>query len=55
MENYLRNKDDSWFDKPKDVNAVLVNPINGRLATQESKKKKFVYYLKGTEPDKLDK
>ena len=55
MENYLRNKDDSWFEKPKDVNAVLVNPINGRLATQESKKKKFVYYLKGTEPDKLDK
>ena len=55
IENYLRNKDDSWFDKPKDVNAVLVNPLNGKLATNESKKKKFVYYLKGTEPTKIDK
>jgi len=55
IENYLRDKNDSWFEKPKDVNAVLVNPINGRLATNESKKKKFIYYLKGTEPDKIDK
>ena len=55
MENYLRNKEDSWFLKPKDVNAVLVNPLNGKLATNESKKKKFIYYLKGTEPTKIDK
>ena len=55
IENYLRNKEDSWFEKPKDVNAVLVNPLNGRIATNESKKKKFIYYLKGTEPTTLDK
>ena len=55
IENYLRNKEDSWFDKPKDVNAVLVNPLNGKLATNESKKKKFIYYLKGTEPIEIDK
>ena len=55
MENYLRDKKDSWFKKPKDVNAVLVNPLNGKLATNESKRKKFIYYLKGTEPDKKDK
>ena len=55
MENYLRDKNDSWFKKPKDINAVLVNPLNGKLATNESKRKKFVYYLKGTEPDKKDK
>ena len=55
IENYLRDKKDSWFDKPKDVNAVLVNPLNGKIATNESKKKKFVYYLKGTEPTKVDK
>ena len=30
MENYLRNKDDSWFDKPKDVNAVLVSWENSQ-------------------------
>ena len=55
IEKYLRNKNDSWFNKPKDVNAVLVNPLNGKLATNESKKKKFIYYLKGTEPTKVDK
>ena len=55
IENYLRNKEDSWFEKPKDVNAVLVNPLNGKLATNESKRKKFIYYLKGTEPTKIDK
>ena len=55
MEKYLRNKENSWFEKPKDVNAVLVNPLNGKLATNESKRKKFIYYLKGTEPDKKDK
>lgn len=55
MENYLRDKEDKWFDKPKDINAVLVNPFNGYLATNKSKTKKFIYYLKGTEPTKKDK
>ena len=54
IENYLRNKEDSWFKKPKNVNAVLVNPINGKIATNESKRKKFIYYLKGTEPKEKD-
>lgn len=54
IEDYLRDKEDSWYDKPKDVNAVLVNPINGKIATNESKKKKFIYYLKGTEPKEID-
>ena len=55
MENYLRDKEDSWYTKPKNVNAVLVNPINGKLATETSKHKKFIYYLKGTEPKEYDK
>ena len=55
IENYLRDKEDKWFDKPKDVNAVLVNPLNGYLATNNSKRKKFIYYLKGTEPKTIDK
>ncbi len=54
IENYLRNQEDSWFKKPKNVNAVLVNPINGKIATNESKRKKFIYYLKGTEPKEKD-
>ena len=55
MENYLRDKEDSWFQKPKNVDAVLVNPLNGKIATQNSKQKKFIYYLKGTEPKEIDK
>ena len=54
IENYLRDKEDSWYKKPKNVNAVLVNPLNGYLATNQSKRKKFIYYLKGTEPKILD-
>ena len=55
MENYLRDKDDSWYKKPKDVISVIVNPFNGNLATNNSPKKKIIYYLKGTEPTTYDK
>ena len=54
IENYLRNSEDTWYKKPKNINAVLVNPLNGKLATNNSKRKKFIYYLKGTEPKELD-
>ena len=54
MEEYLRDKQDSWYEKPENVTPVLVNPLNGKLATNQSIKKKFIYYLKGTEPDELD-
>ena len=55
MESFLRDKETKWYDKPKNVTAVLVNPLNGKLATNNSKRKKFIYYLKGTEPRKKDK
>ena len=55
IENYLRDKKDSWYKKPKDISSVIVNPLNGNLATNESNKKKIIYYLKGTEPVKYDK
>ena len=54
MEEYLRNQDDKWYNKPDKISIVLVNPINGKLATNKSSKKKFIYYLKGTEPKELD-
>ena len=54
IENYLRDKKDSWYKKPKDISSVIVNPLNGNLATNESNKKKIIYYLKGTEPTKQD-
>ena len=55
MENYLRDKNDSWYTKPKNVSPVLVNPLNGKLATNKSKRKQIIYYIKGTEPIKKDK
>ncbi|MBR3116587.1 MAG: PBP1A family penicillin-binding protein [Bacilli bacterium] len=54
LENYLRNEEDSWYEKPQNVTAVLVNPLNGKIATNASKRKKFIYYLKGTEPKEID-
>ncbi len=54
IENYLRNKEDSWYKKPKNVIPVLVNPLNGKLATNSSPRKKIIYYLKGTQPTEYD-
>ena len=50
MENYLKDKDNSWYDIPSNVVGVLVNPINGKLASKDDKKEKIFYFLKGTEP-----
>ncbi|NLM62855.1 MAG: penicillin-binding protein [Mollicutes bacterium] len=50
MENYLEDHDDNWYEMPKNVVGVLVDPISGKLATDETKKKKIFYYIKGTEP-----
>ena len=54
MENYLRNKEDSWYTKPDAIIPVIINPLTGKLATNSSKRKKIVYYLKGTEPTEYD-
>ncbi len=50
MENYLKDKDNSWYSIPDNVVGVLVNPINGELANNESQKSKLFYFIKGTEP-----
>lgn len=52
IEYYERNitPGDEWYDMPKNVSAVLVEPISGRLATGTDKKKKMMYFIKGTEP-----
>lgn len=50
MENYLNDKDNSWYEIPDNVVGVLVNPITGELADINSEKSKLFYYLKGTEP-----
>ncbi len=50
MEKYLKDKPDNWYAIPENVIGVLVDPFTGKLATNESKKKKILYYIKGTEP-----
>ncbi len=52
IEYYERNVEagKEWYEMPKNVSAVLVEPISGRLATDADKKKKMMYFIKGTEP-----
>ena len=50
FENYLKDKDNSWYEIPNNVVGVLVNPITGELSDVNSQKSKIFYYLKGTEP-----
>lgn len=49
MEEYLRNNENNWYQKPDNVVGVLVNPITGEIATDYNKSTTF-YYIKGTQP-----
>ena len=50
MESYLKDKEINWYSIPENVVGVIVDPITGNLATNESTHKKVLYYVKGTEP-----
>lgn len=50
IENYEYGKADTWYEMPKNISAVLVDPISGELATDNTEKKKMMYFIKGTEP-----
>ena len=50
IENYLREKEYRWYEKPDNVVGVITDLNTGRQATNESKLKKILYYIKGTEP-----
>lgn len=54
IEGYLSDKEATVYEKPDDIIGVLVDPITGELATNDSKHKRIVYYLKGTEPKEKD-
>ncbi len=54
MEEYLKDKEDSWYEMPDGVVGVMVNPITGRPASEKDKNKKIFYYLKGSEPSNDD-
>lgn len=50
VENYLKDKEVSWYKKPSNVVGVMVDPISGNIATKKTKKPTIFYYVKGTEP-----
>ncbi len=50
IESYLRDKKQSWYEKPDNVVGVLTDVQTGKIATNDSKLKKILYYIKGTEP-----
>ena len=51
MEKYFENNEATWYSIPQNVVGVLVDPVTGNIATEDSKNKKILYYLKGTEPN----
>lgn len=53
MEEYLKDKEENWYEIPSNVVGVLVDPISGKLISDKNSanKKKILYYLKGTEPN----
>lgn len=53
MEKYLKNKDNTWYEKPHNVVGVFVDPITGELANDKTKKRKIFYYVEGTEPSNI--
>ncbi len=53
VESYLKDKEVSWYEIPSNVVGVIVDPITGNLATNDSKNKKILYYIKGSEPGNI--
>ncbi len=54
VENYEKGKEDNWYQMPDNVSAVLVDPISGKPVSENSTKKKMMYFIKGTEPQATD-
>ena len=54
VENYTKEKDTKWYDLPSNIVGVLVDPISGKVATEETKNPTMFYYIKGTEPTYID-
>ena len=54
IEAYEDGKEDAWYDIPKNVDGVFVDPISGKAANNETKNKKLMYFIKGTEPTETE-
>lgn len=49
-----KSNDEVWYEVPKNVSAIFVEPISGKPITDVSSKKKLMYFIKGTEPRATD-
>ena len=49
MEELEKDLDDTWYKIPDNIEGIIVNPINGKLANNDSQMK-LLYYIKGTGP-----
>ena len=56
IEAYESDKlnDEVWYNVPKNVSGMFVDPISGKPITNETEKKKLMYFIKGTEPEVTD-
>ena len=50
IEAYELGKPDDWYEMPNNISAVFVEPISGKPVTNDTTKKKLMYFIKGTEP-----
>ena len=48
IEEYLKDKESSWYTPSDDIIAVPLDPISGKVA--ESSKNILYYFKRGTEP-----
>ena len=48
------DEESGWYEKPKNIVGVLVEPISGKPSEDSTKNTKLVYFLKGTEPKSTD-
>lgn len=54
IEAYELGKPDDWYEMPSNISAVFVEPISGKPVTNDTGKKKLMYFIKGTEPSATD-
>lgn len=54
IEAYELGKPDDWYEMPSNISAVFVEPISGKPVTNDTDKKKLMYFIKGTEPSATD-
>lgn len=54
INEYEKDMDNTWYEKPNNVVGVLVDPISGKVADESTKNATIFYYLKGTQPNRSE-